>query len=154
MLKALLPETGMNIKGHMRSYEKLLEASGYAERPKDFADLVRRLDREFRLITPTDPAGAAGDESQTTGHVPQTAESSPPTTRHYQLTHDYLIAPLREWLTRRKRQTWRGRMELILEERATEWRRGHDKRFLPSYSEYLAIIASGRGRYRTQEQRA
>ena len=32
-----------------------LEASGYASRPRDFDDLLRILDGEIRLITPTDP---------------------------------------------------------------------------------------------------
>ncbi len=57
VLKALLPETGTDIKGHMRSYAELLEASGYANRPRDFDDLIHILDREVRLITPTDPEG-------------------------------------------------------------------------------------------------
>ena len=35
VLKALLPESGTDIKGHMRSHDELLEASGYASRPKD-----------------------------------------------------------------------------------------------------------------------
>ncbi len=39
----------------MRSYTELLEASGYGNRPKDFDDLLRILDSEIRLITPTDP---------------------------------------------------------------------------------------------------
>ena len=36
VLKALLPESGTDIKGNMRSYDELLDASGYATRPKDF----------------------------------------------------------------------------------------------------------------------
>ena len=60
VLKALLPESGTDIKGHMRSYAELLEASGYASRPKDFDDLIRILDGEIRLITPTDPEGKEG----------------------------------------------------------------------------------------------
>ena len=64
VLKALLPESGTDIKGHMRSHAELLEASGYASRPKDFDDLIRILDSEIRLITPTDPEGKdGGDES-------------------------------------------------------------------------------------------
>ena len=35
VLKALLPESGTDIRGHMRSYAELLEASGYSSRPKD-----------------------------------------------------------------------------------------------------------------------
>ena len=57
VLKALLPETGTDMKGHMRSYDLLLIASGYFNRPKDFDDLIRILDSELRLITPTDPQG-------------------------------------------------------------------------------------------------
>ena len=33
------------------------DASGYADRPRDFDDLIRILDGELRLITPTDPEG-------------------------------------------------------------------------------------------------
>src|SRR5437660_714041 len=57
VLKALLPETGTDIKGNMRSQEDLLAASGYAARPRDFDTLLRILDSELRLITPTDPEG-------------------------------------------------------------------------------------------------
>ena len=60
VLKALLPETGTDIKGQMRSEAELREASGYASRPRDFDDLIGILDPELRLITPTDPEGSAG----------------------------------------------------------------------------------------------
>jgi len=52
VLRALLPELGTDIKGHMRSQQELLEASGYADRPADFNDILRILDGELRLITP------------------------------------------------------------------------------------------------------
>src|SRR5207248_2106639 len=70
VLKALLPEQGTDIKGNMQSHGELLEASGYAVRRRDFEELLRILDGEVRLLTPTDPAVAA--------------------VKHYQLTHDYL----------------------------------------------------------------
>src|SRR5262249_17705716 len=57
VLKKLMPESGSDIKGHMRSYQELLDASGYAGRTTDFDDLLGILDRELRLITPTDPEG-------------------------------------------------------------------------------------------------
>ena len=61
VLRALLPHGAADIKGHMRSYDELLEASGYARRPGDFDTLLSILGTELRLITPTDPArsGAA-----------------------------------------------------------------------------------------------
>src|SRR5262249_56005022 len=55
VLKALLPESGTDIKGQMRSRQELIDASGYASRPKDFDDLIRILDPELPLITPTAP---------------------------------------------------------------------------------------------------
>jgi serine/threonine protein kinase len=69
VLKALLPETGTEIKGHMRSYETLLEASGYSQRARDFDDLIRILDHEVRLITPTekDEGGRMKDETKDCG---------------------------------------------------------------------------------------
>ncbi len=60
VLKALLPEAGMNIRGHMRSQQELLKASGYADRPQDFEEVLRILDSEVRLITPADPEGVEG----------------------------------------------------------------------------------------------
>ena len=55
--ESALPESGTDIKGQMRSRQELLEASGYANRPRDFDDLIHILDPELRLITPTDPEG-------------------------------------------------------------------------------------------------
>ena len=62
VLKALIPETGTDIKGQMRSHQQLLEASGYANRPRDFDDLIHILDPELRLITPTDPEGSSNED--------------------------------------------------------------------------------------------
>ena len=104
VLKALLPESGTDIKGQMRSRQELLEASGYVNRPRDFDDLIHILDSELRLITPTDPEGSS-------------SESQPrliPSEHTYQLTHDYLVHSLRDWLTRKQRETRRGRAELRL----------------------------------------
>ena len=64
ILKALLPELGTDIKGHMRSQADLQEAAGYQDRPSDFADLLRILDSELRLITPTDPEGIEKGEER------------------------------------------------------------------------------------------
>src|SRR5207245_3172569 len=61
VLKTLLPESGADIKGSMRSHAELLATSGYGNRPNDFNDLIRILDGEIRLITPTDPEGSDTD---------------------------------------------------------------------------------------------
>jgi formylglycine-generating enzyme required for sulfatase activity len=129
VLKALLPETGTDIKGQMRSRQELLEASGYANRPGDLDDLIHILDAELRLITPTDPEGSSSDSLATLARG-----------QYYQLAHDYLVHSLRDWLTRKQRETRRGRAELQLAERATLWRAKPENRYLPSWWEYLTAV--------------
>ena len=129
VLKALLPESGTQIKGLMRSREELLEASGDAGRANDFDDLINILDRELRLITPTDPEGSEEDSTSRTvaGR------------KYYQLTHDYLVPSLRDWLTRKQKETRRGRAELRLAERAATWNAKPENRYLPAWWEFLNI---------------
>ena len=129
VLKALLPESGTDIKGQMRSRKELLEASGYANRPRTFDDLVRILDPELRLITPTDPEGF-GDDLDTT-NIGE---------RYYQLTHDYLVHSLRDWLTCKQRQTRRGRAEIRLDETAKSWAANPRRQNLPTLPEWLSIL--------------
>jgi formylglycine-generating enzyme required for sulfatase activity len=130
VLKALLPEGGTDLKGNMQSQAKLLEVSGYARRPGDFEELLRILDGELRLITPTEPTGI---DSETGDGQVTTAE------RHYQLTHDYLVHSLRDWLTRKQRETRRGRAELRLAERAADWDARPENRHLPAWWEWVNI---------------
>ncbi|MGI8980862.1 MAG: protein kinase domain-containing protein [Pirellulaceae bacterium] len=131
VLKALLPDSGADIKGHMRSFADLLEASGYANRPQDFQDLVRILNSELRLITPTDPGGQE--------HVDESATPAQPGEKYYQLTHDYLVHSLRDWVTRKQKETRRGRAELLLADRAAVWNARPENRQLPSLRQYFSI---------------
>ncbi|HEY3969133.1 MAG TPA: protein kinase [Planctomycetaceae bacterium] len=128
VLQALLPEVDTDIKGHMQSHARLLEASGYHARPGEFNILMRILDGELRLITPTDPAGF------------QSESHSDPDTKYYQLTHDYLVPALREWLTRKKKETRRGRAELRLADRAAIWSARSENRHVPSVWEFCSIV--------------
>ena len=59
VLKSLLPESGSDIKGQMRSEEDLREIAAYTDRPRDFTDLIHILDNEVRLITPADPESSS-----------------------------------------------------------------------------------------------
>ncbi|MFM8398495.1 MAG: hypothetical protein ACKOAH_11765, partial [Pirellula sp.] len=59
-----------------------------------FAELIALLDKNLRLITPADESGQEN--------------------RSYQLTHDYLVPSLREWLNQKQRETKKGRAELKL----------------------------------------
>ncbi|QEH34654.1 Serine/threonine-protein kinase PknB [Aquisphaera giovannonii] len=148
VLAALLPGPGADIKGHMRSLADLREASGYAARPQDFEDLIRIFDLELRLISPTDPEGTGAE-----GPEPAASRGGPGG-RYYQLTHDYLVHSLRDWLTHKKRETATGRAELCLEDRARLWESRPEGRSLPSFLEWLRIHAYTRAAARTAPQRA
>ncbi len=127
VLKALLPEVGTDIKGHMRSHAELLAASGYQDCPGEFKDLLRILDGALRLITPTDPEGFRSGSGSDFG------------SKYYQLTHDYLVPSLREWLTRKQKETRRGRAELRLAELAALWNAKPETRRLPGWNDYRNI---------------
>ena len=142
VLKALLPESGTDIKGQMRSRQELLEASGYANRPREFDDLTRILDPELRLITPTDPEGSTSEDQATL-----------PSGRYYQLAHDYLVHSLRDWLTRKQRERARGRAELRLAERSASWNAKPENRHLPSALEWANIRLLTKKKDWTEPQR-
>ena len=157
VLKALIPETGTDIKGQMRSHQQLLEASGYANRPRDFDDLIRILDRELRLITPTDPEGkdegGRMKDERSAGHGSDSSFILPPSyLGYYQLTHDYLVHSLRDWLTRKQRETRRGRAELRLAERSSLWNARPENRHLPSALEWANIRSLTKSRDWTAPQ--
>ncbi len=131
VLKALLPESGTDIKGHGRSATELLVASGYVGRPNDFDVLLQILANELCLITPTDPEGNERNDSSDA--------QSPPEQIRYQLTHDYLVQSLRDWLTRKQKETRRGRAELLLADRASIWNVRPESRQLPSFPQWVNI---------------
>src|SRR5262249_26850784 len=122
---------------------ELREASAYASRPRDFDDVIDILDHELRLITPTDPEGSAGEAQS----------ARPEGRRYYQLTHDYLVHSLRDWLTRKQRKTRRGRAELRLAERAAIWDAKPESRHLPTLWEWASIRSLTRAKDWTDLQR-
>ncbi len=168
VLNMLLPEHGTDIRGHLRSYQELLDASGYQSRPRDFEDLMRILDSEIRLLTPIDPqevepADEQAQRSDSRRPANGKTESTSPSAQHdqlthddltssglgetglrvsaqyYQLTHDYLVPSLRSWLTSKQKETRRGRAELRLAQEAAAWSARPDKRHLPALWEILNI---------------
>ena len=97
-------------------------------------------------ITPTDPEGsedtAESNSKVGAGH------------KYYQLTHDYLVPSLRDWLTRKQKETRRGRAELRLADRAALWNAKPESRFLPSLWDYLKIwLLTDRKKWTDPERR-
>jgi serine/threonine protein kinase/formylglycine-generating enzyme required for sulfatase activity len=137
VLRALLPGQGTDLKGNRRHRRELLEASGYAGREGDFDELLRILNRKLRLVSPADPEGT----------------DPGPDGPYYQLTHDFLVPSLRDWLTRKQKETWRGRAELRLAERADLWNARPETRHLPAWWEWLGVRLLTRPAGWTEPQR-
>ena len=137
VLRALLPSVGSSsIKGCMLSLEALKEVSTYGDKPRDFEQLLQLLDSELRLITPT-----SLEEEDTNSN------------RFYQLSHDYLVPSLQEWLLRKQKETRKGQAELVLEDRAQVWNLHPENRQLPSLFQWLNIGWHTRSRDWTKLQR-
>jgi formylglycine-generating enzyme required for sulfatase activity len=138
VLKALLPDSSTVLKGAQRSSQELMEVAGYTRRGEEFHVLMRILDSELRLITPTE---AAGPDAQPAGAA------------GYQLAHDTLVPSVRQWLTRKQQETRRGRAELRLAERADFWNSRPEPRQLASFGEWLQIVFWTRRKDWTAPQR-
>ena len=133
------------MRGQMRSHSELVEISGYASQSREFEELLRILDAETRLITPCDSEGAAAaDDSLTLGTDRE---------KCYQLTHDYLVPSLAQWLRSKQRETRRGRAELMLNERSALWSARPEIKQLPSTLEWLRILVFTKHRWWTPAQK-
>lgn len=131
VLRLLLPEPNVDIKGKMQSEASLMEASGYEGQPALFDEMIRILDKELRLITPTDPAGTTSND--------ESLSRSREGVAYYQLTHDYLVPAIDRWITRRQHETRRGRAELRLAEYAAMWSVKPIPKLAPSWTDWISI---------------
>ena len=125
VLAALLPGAPENLKGQIRPLSELRQVAEYQERPEAFDSLIRILDEELRLITPIER-----DLKDLDGSVEPA----------YQLSHDYLVGSVNQWLHRQQQLTARGRMECRLNERAALWASRQEPQQLPRLGEFLGIL--------------
>ncbi|MDB5389065.1 MAG: serine/threonine protein kinase, partial [Planctomycetaceae bacterium] len=130
MLRALLPPPGTDIKACTRTVNELVRVAEYDVHSEDFRQVLEILEHETRLLTPVDSPQPTTDA--TSFNVTDDSGG-------YQLTHDYLVPSIREWLTRKQRESWRGRCELRLSERASLWNSRRERKQLPSLSETVQI---------------
>ena len=136
VLAALLPDPSSNLKGRLRPASLLREAAGYADRLEDLTELIAILDTELRMVTPVDPSAVKIEDDAPPASAPDSRGES-----YYQLTHDYLVPPIRQWLTRKQTKTRRGRAELQLAATTAFWCDRPVRRRLPSAIEWLRTLA-------------
>jgi eukaryotic-like serine/threonine-protein kinase len=143
VLERLLPPPGSDIRGHLVSEDELRSASGHNDGCEEFVALLECLDRELRLITPSVHASEADYNN-----------ASQPVPRLYQLTHDFLVGAIRDWLSQSRRRSSRGRAELQLAEHANAYFARPNARQLPSWWDWLSILLLTRRRRWNATERA
>jgi serine/threonine protein kinase/formylglycine-generating enzyme required for sulfatase activity/uncharacterized membrane protein len=124
ILRCMLPEEDTNIKARLRKRSQLALASGFDEDSKEFRLILDILEKQLRLISPSDP-------SET--------DSASKADRLYQLTHDFLVPAVRDWLFQIDSQSPKGRARSRLETLSVAFEQSNDKRFIPKFLEFLAI---------------
>lgn len=136
ILAGLIPPAGSSLKSRARPESELMEVSRLSHSPEVFHGIIRSLDRDLRILAPA-----------------ESGESS--LGKEYQLTHDFLVDAVREWIDRRSMATLHGRVGLQLRQVTEVWTSNNRKRrFLPTFWEWLLFLAHTPRGQRSEPQRA
>ncbi|MCR9200954.1 MAG: bifunctional serine/threonine-protein kinase/formylglycine-generating enzyme family protein [Planctomycetaceae bacterium] len=127
LLASLLPAPGEDIRGAARTTAELRQAAE-VKTSAEFRDLLQILDQQLRLISPADPVSAS-----------DTATPSDSRTQRYQLTHDYLVPSVRQWVTQRRTLSFRSRLRGRFAERSEQYGQLPIRRLLPTAWEDIAF---------------
>ncbi|MEM9824956.1 MAG: protein kinase [Planctomycetota bacterium] len=138
---------GQAIKGQGKTLEEIANRLGWAERPKDLHRLISTLDNQLQIITPVDSRvtktrhAAAPETAADASDTPRQPSSLGDRHGHwrFQLTHDFLVPAIRQWLDLRLDTTPAGRARRRLAELAGQWERTGDPRFVLSFVEFLSF---------------
>ena len=122
VLTELMPSTQSRIKAPPKP-QSTLRLAANLEADKEWQQLCTVLEHDLQLISPVEC---------------HTNESDKP---HYQLTHDFLVPAIRNWLRVHEQASWRGWLNLRLKERSDTWEAAPSTRTLPSLWETVAITA-------------
>ncbi len=135
ILEAMLPPEGVSIRGQQMSLSNLASAVDQSADSAEFQSLLGILDQETRIITPVDV-----ELSHVEHAMSVSGESAGnDVEQRYQLTHDYLVPSIRQWLRAKRTQTRAGRARLLLKERSLSWNHHPENRRLPSFFELANI---------------
>lgn len=131
LLEAMLPPLGSDIKAQMLSVAQLGDAT--KADPKKLTSLLRLMEGDLKLLTKV-------EADRPEGAVSTTDKSEPTRLTMYQLTHDYLVGSIRQWLDERSRGSRGGRAKLMLRTQTELWNRlNRSTRYLPTSMEWLGM---------------
>lgn len=129
ILQALLPALGTEIKTGRKTRAELQTLSNYGTNQAQFEQLMSILESDLKLISAADFLERTRSDASSS-NVDETT---------YQLSHDFLVPSIREYLNSRQRQSWRGRLHQRLTEQAGLWNDQPKARFLPGMLEWAQM---------------
>ncbi len=129
ILRTLVPGLGVEIKASRRTRGELLAVSEYENDRARFDMLMTIMESDLKLISATETVDRTRSESN-----PSTTEQTT-----YQLSHDFLVPSIREWLNAKQRESFRGRLHQRLTEQAGLWSQQKENRFLPGFWEWMQV---------------
>jgi serine/threonine protein kinase len=127
ILQTLVPSKGMQIRENVISYSDLAKAAGFDPIDEEYKCALNFLEHDLKIIVTSDieqlvlQSQCSSGISQKYLSLGANGDPSVPKEQCYQLAHDFLIRPIRNWLSRRTKATWRGRAELSLNEHFELW---------------------------------
>ena len=128
----LLPKNGTDIRGSMRSFQQLRNAAKNETSIESFPRLLHSLEGGIGLLMRTGPDW---DGIQTIQNA-----SNGSNQEYYQLTHDYLVPSIRDWLVADLEKTWTGRRNIRFENLVRRYTGKRDREILPTLPEYVSLL--------------
>jgi serine/threonine protein kinase len=133
ILRALLPDDDREIKSVAKSVGELQSLANEPANSVLFQPAIRCLEFDLRLITPS--------------NAPNQTEAC------YNLSHDYLVKPIRDWLDVRDSATWQGRIRRRVDRLAKRFQREPTRSNLLSTWEWGLASVAFRGIQTSNDQR-
>jgi hypothetical protein len=128
LLASLLPAEGVDVRPPACLRSELVTPLLELAQEATIERLLGLLDSELRLVTPSVSSDTGSAHSDSSVRDPA-----------IQLTHDYLVPSIRQWLDVEERSTRRGRATIRLRELAQAWNAKPEPRRLPAWFEWLTI---------------
>lgn len=147
ILRQLLPEVRLpgagledgTLKGQPVPYLELMKSAGLVGERAKFTELMRFLEFDANLISraASSLGQAAVDDERELIETDRDGLA-------YELTHDFLVRPIRSWGSAKQSETIVGRADGLLARLSGNWSITRDDRFLPSVLDWgrMALFAS------------
>ena len=124
ILEALLVSRFAQIKGGAVGANRLAAVCGLKRQSYEFSEIIDYMENQLRVISRVEYDEVPGENNSKVA---------------FQLTHDFLVPSVRQWMDDQKRSTRKGRIKLLLQQLSFWWNNEPVNRRLPSMLEWAQI---------------